>query len=144
VHPVQLGGYPQTGLVEPDHLLVGDAVPDDVEEAVQPVGGPFRHPRHGAFGYRGAEQLGQRGRSAFLRQELSHVEVDNDRGDPRPVLHRRGYTVRRPAAGRDPTGAAAGDNSTYATSKRAQIVFMRSAAAELARHNIRVNCIAPA
>jgi 3-oxoacyl-[acyl-carrier protein] reductase len=35
-------------------------------------------------------------------------------------------------------------NSAYATSKGAQITFMRSAAAELARDKIRVNCIAPA
>lgn len=35
-------------------------------------------------------------------------------------------------------------NSAYATSKGAQITFMRSAAAELAGNRIRVNCIAPA
>src|SRR2546430_1124143 len=61
---------------------------------------PFRPPAarggsgHGALRDRGAEQLGQGSRRAFLRQELSHVEIDDDRGDPRPVLHRRGHTVR--------------------------------------------------
>lgn len=40
--------------------------------------------------------------------------------------------------------SGAGGNSAYATSKGAQIVFMRSAASELAPHGIRVNCIAPA
>jgi 3-oxoacyl-[acyl-carrier protein] reductase len=40
--------------------------------------------------------------------------------------------------------SGAGGNSAYATSKGAQITFMRSAAAELAPYNIRVNCIAPA
>lgn len=40
--------------------------------------------------------------------------------------------------------SGAGGNSAYATSKGAQIVFMRSVAAELAPYNIRVNCIAPA
>ena len=34
--------------------------------------------------------------------------------------------------------------SAYATSKGAQIMFMRSMALELAQHQIRVNCIAPA
>ena len=34
--------------------------------------------------------------------------------------------------------------SAYATSKGAQIMFMRSMAKELAPDNIRVNCIAPA
>jgi len=34
--------------------------------------------------------------------------------------------------------------SAYATSKAAQIMFMRSMALELAPHRIRVNCIAPA
>jgi 3-oxoacyl-[acyl-carrier protein] reductase len=36
------------------------------------------------------------------------------------------------------------DFSAYATSKGAQILFMRSAAMELAPHRIRVNCVAPA
>jgi 3-oxoacyl-[acyl-carrier protein] reductase len=36
------------------------------------------------------------------------------------------------------------DYSAYATSKGAQILFMRSAAMELAPDRIRVNCIAPA
>jgi NAD(P)-dependent dehydrogenase (short-subunit alcohol dehydrogenase family) len=34
--------------------------------------------------------------------------------------------------------------SAYATSKGAQIIFMRSMALELATHKIRVNCVAPA
>lgn len=40
--------------------------------------------------------------------------------------------------------SGAGGNSAYATSKGAQIVFMKSAASELAKDRIRVNCIAPA
>jgi 3-oxoacyl-[acyl-carrier protein] reductase len=40
--------------------------------------------------------------------------------------------------------SGAGGNSAYATSKGAQIAFMRSAASELAPDRIRVNCIAPA
>ena len=40
--------------------------------------------------------------------------------------------------------SGAAGNSAYATSKGAQITFMRSAAAELAGDRIRVNCIAPA
>ena len=40
--------------------------------------------------------------------------------------------------------SGAGGNSAYASSKGAQILFMRSAADELAGDRIRVNCIAPA
>lgn len=40
--------------------------------------------------------------------------------------------------------SGAGGNSAYASSKGAQITFMRSAAEELAPQGIRVNCIAPA
>lgn len=40
--------------------------------------------------------------------------------------------------------SGAGGNSAYASSKGAQIIFMRSAAEELAPQRIRVNCISPA
>lgn len=40
--------------------------------------------------------------------------------------------------------SGAGGNSAYASSKGAQIIFMRSAAEELAADRIRVNCISPA
>jgi 3-oxoacyl-[acyl-carrier protein] reductase len=40
--------------------------------------------------------------------------------------------------------SGAGGNSAYASSKGAQIIFMRSMAEELAPQGIRVNCIAPA
>ena len=93
VHPVQLARHAQPGLVEPGHLGLGDPVADLVEEPVQPVGGAFGHRRHGAFGDRGAEQLGQRLRGALLRQELPDIQVEDDRGDPRPVLHRRAHAL---------------------------------------------------
>src|SRR5882672_3108274 len=55
-------------------------VADHLTGAQPPPGGD------GAVGDRGAEQFGPGLRGAFLGQELSHVEVDDDRGDPRPVL----------------------------------------------------------
>ena len=72
VHPMQLAGDPQPGLVEPGGLGLDDAVLDLVEEPVQPVGGPRGHGRDGALGHRGAEQFGQCLGGAFLRYELAH------------------------------------------------------------------------
>ena len=109
MHPVQLAGHPQPGLVESGHLSLGHTVTHHIEELVQPVGRPLRHGRHGAFGDRGAEQFGQRLRGALLRQELPNIEVEDDRGDPRPVLHRRCHTLGSGAAGRRPTRTAACD-----------------------------------
>ena len=90
---MQLAGDPQPGLVEPGGLGLDDAVLDLVEEPVQPVGGPRGHGRDGALGHRGAEQFGQCLGGAFLRHELAHIQIQDDRGDPRPVLHRRGHTA---------------------------------------------------
>jgi len=70
VHPVQPACYPQAGLVEPDHLGSGDAVGDLLEEPLEPVGGTVGHGSHGAFGDRGAEQLGQRLSGALFGQKL--------------------------------------------------------------------------
>ena len=97
-----LPGHAQAGLVEPGHLGLGDPVADLVEEPVEPVGGAPGHRRHGAIGDRGAEQLGQRRRGALLGQELPDIQVEDDRGDPRPVLHRRRHPLRRRAAGGGP------------------------------------------
>ena len=73
----------------------------------EPVGGAFGHRRDGALRDRGAEQFGQRLGGAFLRQELSHIQIQHDRGDPRPVLHRRGHTLRAPCRRWWPHTAAA-------------------------------------
>ena len=56
-----------------------------------------------------AEQFGQRRRGALLGQELPDIQVEHDRGDPRPVLHRRPHPVRRRGAGGGPTPTVAGD-----------------------------------
>jgi hypothetical protein len=109
VHPGQLAGHAQAGLVEPGHLGVGDPLFDLGEEPVEPVGAAPGHGRHRGLADRGAEQLGQRLGGALLGQELPHVEVEHDRGDPRPVLHRRRHTLRRGGAGGGPAGAAADD-----------------------------------
>ena len=70
MHPRQRARHPQPGLIEPGHLGFGDPVGDFGEEPVQAVGGALGHRRDGAFGDRGAEQLGQRLAGALLREEL--------------------------------------------------------------------------
>lgn len=60
-----------------------------------------------------------------------------------PYLHEAGggsVVIYTSTAGQ----SGAGGNSAYASSKGAQILFMRSMAEELAPQGIRVNCIAPA
>ena len=71
------------------------------------------HARRGALADRGAEQLGQRRGGALLGQELPDVEVEHDRGEPRPVLHRRAHPLRRRGAGGGPTVAATGDELVF-------------------------------
>jgi hypothetical protein len=109
VHPGQPARDPQAGLVDPDHLGVGEAVGDRVEETAQAPRGAPGHRRHGGFRDRGAEQLGQRLGGALAGQELADVEVDDDRGDLRPVLHRGRHPFRRRSAGAGAAAASAGD-----------------------------------
>ena len=107
VHPVQLAGHPQPGLVEPGDIGLGDVLFHGAEEAAEPVGGAFGHRRDGALRDRGAEQFGHRLRGALLRQELSHIQIQHDRNDPRPVGDRRGHPLGRGGAGGGPAAAAA-------------------------------------
>src|SRR3982751_2191215 len=58
------------------------------EELVEPGCGACGHALHGGVGDRGTEQVRQRLDGALLGQELSDIEVEDDCGDPRPVLHR--------------------------------------------------------
>lgn len=113
VHPMQRAGHLQTGLVEPGHLGLGDALSDLIEEVIQSVGGAPGHRRDSAFADRGAKQLGQRPGGALLGQELPHVEVKDDRSDPRPVLHRRGHALGRGTASGGPTATAARDELVF-------------------------------
>ena len=84
VHRVQRARHAQVCLVETSHLSLGDALFDQLEELIQPVGGALGHRPHGALRDRGAEQLGQRARGALLGQELPDIQIQDDRGDPRP------------------------------------------------------------
>ena len=106
---MKLAGDQQPGLVEPGGLGLDDEVLDLIEEPVQLVGGPRGHGPDGALGHRDAEQFEQSLGGEFLRHELAHIQIQDDRGDPRPVLHRRGHTRRRRAAGRGPARAAPRD-----------------------------------
>lgn len=107
--PVQPVRHAQAGLVEPDYLGRGDAVCDLLDKPLEPVRGTLGHGGHGGVGDRGAEQLGQRLGGALLRQELPHIQIEDDRSDPRPILHWRCHTLRRGTARGNPTGAAACD-----------------------------------
>ncbi len=57
-------------------------------KSIEPPGSAGGDPGDRAGRQRDAEQLSQRLRGALLGQELPGVQVDDDRGDPRPVLHR--------------------------------------------------------
>ena len=96
---------PEPGLVEPGDVAGGDLPADLLGEHVQLPGraGGQRRDRPGRA--RDAEQLGQRQRGAVLGQELPGVQVDHDRGDPRPVLHRRLRARRGRGLGAVPAGA---------------------------------------
>jgi hypothetical protein len=106
---VQLPGHAQPGLVEPGHLGGGDPVGDLGEEPVEPGGGSRGHGGHGGIRHRGAEQLGQRLGGALLGQELPDIQIEHDRGDPRPVLDRGAHPLRRGAAGGGSARAAPRD-----------------------------------
>jgi len=105
VHPVQAAAHPEPGLVEPGHLGGGDLVAGARQEPAQPPGRAGGQARDRPGRQRDAEQLGQRLRGALLGQELAHVQVDDDRGDPRPVLHRRLGAWRGRALGAVPAAA---------------------------------------
>ena len=114
VHPVQRARHAQPGLIEPGHLGVArSGRRPRSRNPSSPSAARAVIARHGALGDRGAEQLGQRLRGALLRQELPDIEVEHDRGDPRPVLHRRAHTLRRGAAGGGPAPTAAGDELVF-------------------------------
>ena len=89
MHPVQPAVDAEPGLVEPGHLGRGDGIPHLRQEAVEPAGGAGGDARHRPGRQRDAEQFGQRLRGALRGQELPGIQVHDDRGDPRPVLHRR-------------------------------------------------------
>ena len=79
----------EPGLVGPGDAAGGDLLTDMPGELIQAPGRAGGRRRDRPGGQRDAEQLGQRLRGAVLGQELPGVQVDDDRGDPRPVLHRR-------------------------------------------------------
>jgi hypothetical protein len=66
---------------------------------------PRGHHRDRPGADRGTEQLTQRGRSAVFGQELPDIQIDDDRGDPWPVLHRRVNAHRRRTARAHAAGA---------------------------------------
>jgi hypothetical protein len=62
-----------------------------LQEPVQPPGRAGGQRRDRPGGQRDAGQLRHRQRGPLLRQELPGVQVNDDRGDPRPVLNRGLY-----------------------------------------------------
>ena len=105
VHPVQPAVHAEPGLVEPGHLAGGDLPAGVLQEPAEPPGGAGGDRRDRPGRQRDAEQLGQRLRGALLGQELPGVQVDDDRGDPRPVLHRRLRALRGRGLGAVPAAA---------------------------------------
>jgi hypothetical protein len=100
VHPPQPALDPQPGLIEVHHLRGGEVGAHPLHKPAQPVGQAGGHRRDRTFRDRDAEQLSQRGGGALFGQELPDVEIDDDRGDPRAVLHRRGHPLGGIGAGR--------------------------------------------
>ena len=100
VHPVQPARHPEPGLIEPGDIAGGDVRADPLQEPVQLPGSPGGDRRDRPGRQRHAEQLRECLRGAVLRQELPDVQVDDDRRDPRPVLHRglRTFRGRNPGA----------------------------------------------
>ena len=105
MHPVQPAVHAEPGLVEPGHLAGGDLLAGVLQEPAQPPGGAGGDARHRPGRQRDAEQLGQRLRGALFGQELPGVQVDDDRGDPRPVLHRPLRALRGRGLGAVPAAA---------------------------------------
>src|SRR6266511_3803461 len=106
VHPVQLARHSQPGLVETHHLGAGELVTHVGQKPVEAPGGPLGERGDGTTRQWGAEQFGQGLGGAFLGQELPDVQIHHDRGDPRPVLHRPGWTPRCAARTRIPAPPA--------------------------------------
>jgi hypothetical protein len=78
----------EPGLVKPGHLAGGDLLAGVLQEPAEPPGGAGGQCCDRPGRQRDAEQLGQRLRGALFGQELPGIQVDDDRGDPRPVLDR--------------------------------------------------------
>ena len=65
---------------------------------------------------------------ALLGQELPDVEVEHDRSDPRPVLHRRGHPLRRHGAGGAPAPTGLRGSDRRAVGAPALAAFNANAA----------------
>ena len=102
VHPMQPARDTQPGLIKPGHLRADDAVTDQVGESVQPGGGPRGQRCYCPIRDRGTEQFSQGLGGAVFGQELAHVQVDHNCGDPRPVLYWGVHPLRCRGAGAVP------------------------------------------
>jgi hypothetical protein len=105
VHPSQLPFHPEPGLVEPCYRAGGDLLTGVLQEAIELPGGAGGDGGDRPRRDRDAEQVGQRLRGPLLRQELPDIQVDDDRGDPRPVAGRGVRTLRRGGLGAVSAGA---------------------------------------
>jgi len=87
----------------------GDRAADRLQRRAERAGDPAGHGGDRVGGEGHAEQLGQDLAGPVAGQEVPVPQVRPDRGQPRPVLHRRGHPGRRRRAGHGPAAAAAGD-----------------------------------
>ena len=111
VHPGQLAGDPEPGLVEVRHRRRRPAPARIASSAAaQRRGDPGDHAGDRARRDRDAEQLADRLAGAVAGQELPVPQVRARRGDPRPVLHRGAHPGRRRPRGDRAARAAAGDD----------------------------------
>ena len=110
MHPGQLPGDPEPGLVEVRDLRGGQRPDDRLQRRADEPGDLPGHRRQRGRGRCAAEHLAQRGAGPVPRQELPVPQVHPQRRRPRPVLHRRGHPLRRPAPGHRPAGAQPPDH----------------------------------
>jgi len=84
VHPGQPALHPEPRLIEPGHVAGSDLLADMLQEPVQPPGRASSQRSDRPGRQRDAGQLRHRQRGPLLRRELPGVQVNDDRGDPRP------------------------------------------------------------
>jgi hypothetical protein len=94
MQPGQCSIDPEPGFVEMHQPGTGKTPPDIIGEPGQLLSRTLGDRGNRALRYGHVEQFAQCLRGAVLRQELPDVEVQDQRFEPWPVLHRSGHIVR--------------------------------------------------
>ena len=106
VHPCQRPGDAEPGLVEVHDLAGQQRLDDRADGGLDDRGDLLHGGGDDRRGRRAAEHLAESGAGPVPRQELAVPQVRAERGQPRPVLRRRGHPVRGVRAGPRPAARA--------------------------------------